>query len=107
MRPAPFFLVKLLPTEPNFGHFQKRKTKRNDVAKLFFTLIDSFNVKMSNVKAFPGIVVSLVYPFCFLLGLPFEFHYTAKYMETFMTAQSTPSERPLLESGRLPLVTTL
>ena len=46
---------------------------------------------MSNVKAFPGIVVSLVYPFCFLLGLPFEFHYMAKDMAKFMTAQSTPS----------------
>ena len=51
MRPAPFFLVKLLQTEPNFGHFQKRKTKRNDVAKLFFTLINSFNVKNEQCKS--------------------------------------------------------
>ena len=51
MRPAPFFLVKPRQTDPNFGHFRKRKAKRNDAAKLFFTLINSFNVKNEQSKS--------------------------------------------------------
>ena len=66
MRPAPFFLVKPRQTDPNFGHFWKRKTKRNDAAKLFFTWINSFNVKNEQCKSISRNSRFAGVSFCFL-----------------------------------------
>ena len=54
----------------SFLAFFKKASKRNDKV-YFFGQINSFNLKMSIITAFPGIKRSVVYPFCVLPFLVF------------------------------------